>query len=60
MGQRVEAPQAPPIERPDFEIAPRVGLAISAGVFGVPTVLVGEELFWGDDHLAAVAEALSV
>ncbi len=33
--------------------------AIRAGVFGVPTVLVGEELFWGDDRLAAVAEALS-
>lgn len=33
--------------------------AIRAGVFGVPTVLVGEELFWGDDRLALVAEALS-
>ena len=32
--------------------------AISAGVFGVPTVLVGEELFWGDDRLAAAAEAM--
>jgi 2-hydroxychromene-2-carboxylate isomerase len=31
--------------------------AIGAGVFGVPTVLVGEELFWGDDRLAAAAEA---
>jgi 2-hydroxychromene-2-carboxylate isomerase len=31
--------------------------AIRAGVFGVPTVLVGEELFWGDDRLAAAAEA---
>jgi 2-hydroxychromene-2-carboxylate isomerase len=34
--------------------------AIRAGVFGVPTVLVGEELFWGDDRLAAAAEALRV
>jgi 2-hydroxychromene-2-carboxylate isomerase len=33
--------------------------AIRAGVFGVPTVLVGEELFWGDDRLDAAAEALS-
>lgn len=33
--------------------------AIRAGVFGVPTVLVGEELFWGDDRLAAAADALS-
>jgi 2-hydroxychromene-2-carboxylate isomerase len=34
--------------------------AIGAGVFGVPTVLVDEDLFWGDDRLAAAAEALSV
>lgn len=34
--------------------------AIRAGVFGVPTVLAGEELFWGDDRLAEAAEALSV
>jgi len=34
--------------------------AIRAGVFGVPTVVVGEELFWGDDRLAAAAEASSV
>jgi len=34
--------------------------AIRAGVFGVPTVLVGEQLFWGDDRLAAAAESLSV
>jgi len=33
--------------------------AIRAGVFGVPTVLAGEELFWGDDRLADAAEALS-
>ncbi len=31
--------------------------AIRAGVFGVPTVLVGDELFWGDDRLEAAAEA---
>ncbi len=34
--------------------------AIRAGVFGVPTVLVGEELFWGDDRLAAAAQACGV
>jgi 2-hydroxychromene-2-carboxylate isomerase len=33
--------------------------AIGAGVFGVPTVLVGEDLFWGDDRLPDAAEALS-
>ena len=33
--------------------------ALSLGVFGVPTVVVGDQLFWGDDHLeeaASVAE----
>jgi 2-hydroxychromene-2-carboxylate isomerase len=31
--------------------------AVSLGVFGVPTVIVGRELFWGDDRLddAAIA-----
>jgi 2-hydroxychromene-2-carboxylate isomerase len=31
--------------------------ALAAGVFGVPTVVVAGELFWGDDRLAAAAEA---
>ena len=36
--------------------------AISHGVFGVPTVAVGDELFWGDDRLedAAAYERLRV
>jgi 2-hydroxychromene-2-carboxylate isomerase len=35
--------------------------AHARGVFGVPTVAVGDELFWGDDRLdAAAACALSV
>lgn len=34
--------------------------AIRAGVFGVPTVLIGDELFWGDDRLSAAAESLRV
>jgi len=33
--------------------------AIRAGVFGVPTVLVGEEIFWGDDRLPEAAEAIN-
>jgi 2-hydroxychromene-2-carboxylate isomerase len=33
--------------------------AISFGVFGVPTVLVGEQLFWGDDQLQAAADTAS-
>jgi 2-hydroxychromene-2-carboxylate isomerase len=32
--------------------------AHAAGVFGVPTVAVGEELFWGDDRLEDAAALL--
>jgi carboxymethylenebutenolidase len=32
--------------------------AIEAGVFGVPTFVVGDELFWGQDRLDFVARAL--
>ena len=31
--------------------------ALALGVFGVPTFVVGNELFWGDDRLADAAEA---
>jgi 2-hydroxychromene-2-carboxylate isomerase len=31
--------------------------ALAVGVFGVPTVVVGEELFWGDDRLQDAADA---
>jgi 2-hydroxychromene-2-carboxylate isomerase len=31
--------------------------ALGAGVFGVPTVLIGAELFWGDDRLSDAAAA---
>ena len=31
--------------------------ALALGVFGVPTVVVGTELFWGDDRLDAAADA---
>ena len=31
--------------------------AVTAGVFGVPSVLVGEQLFWGDDRLLDAAAA---
>jgi 2-hydroxychromene-2-carboxylate isomerase len=33
--------------------------AIARGVVGVPTVAVGDELFWGDDRLEDAAAALS-
>ena len=30
-------------------------LALELGVFGVPTVVIGDELFWGDDRLEEAA-----
>jgi 2-hydroxychromene-2-carboxylate isomerase len=33
--------------------------AIESGVFGVPTVMIGDELFWGQDRLDFVDEALA-
>jgi 2-hydroxychromene-2-carboxylate isomerase len=33
--------------------------AFERGVRGVPTIAVGDELFWGDDRLEEAAEALS-
>lgn len=33
--------------------------ALNAGVFGVPTFAVGEELFWGQDRLDLLARALA-
>jgi 2-hydroxychromene-2-carboxylate isomerase len=32
--------------------------AASRGVFGVPTIVVGDELFWGDDRLEEAAAAV--
>ena len=34
--------------------------AMARGVFGVPTVIVGQELFWGDDRLDEAAAAAAV
>ena len=33
--------------------------AAARGVFGVPTYVVGDELFWGQDRLQLVEEALT-
>ena len=33
--------------------------AIELGVFGMPTVQIGDELFWGDDRLEEAAAALA-
>ncbi|MCJ7839031.1 MAG: DsbA family protein, partial [Burkholderiales bacterium] len=32
--------------------------AVARGVFGAPTFFVGEEMFWGQDRLDFVAQAL--
>ncbi len=42
---------------PDVKLALRgaTDAAYGLGVFGVPTVAVGEELFWGDDRLGDAA-----
>ncbi len=39
------------------ELRAITGEAIAAGVFGVPTVIVGNELYWGDDRLQEAAAA---
>jgi 2-hydroxychromene-2-carboxylate isomerase len=31
--------------------------ALERGVTGIPTVAIGDELFWGDDHLEEAATA---
>ena len=36
----------------------RTDSAIALGVRGVPTVLVGDQAFWGDDRLEDAAELL--
>ncbi len=34
--------------------------AIDAGVFGVPSIVIGEELYWGDDSLERAVQAYRV
>ena len=54
-----EARAAP--TRPGIKQALRAATddAIARGVIGVPTVVVGEQLFWGDDHLEEAAAAMT-
>jgi 2-hydroxychromene-2-carboxylate isomerase len=40
------------------ELRRATATAVDLGVIGVPTVAVGERLFWGDDRLEEAAEAL--
>lgn len=48
------------ISDPEIKLALREATdsAYELGVFGVPTVAVGEELFWGDDRLIDAADRL--
>jgi 2-hydroxychromene-2-carboxylate isomerase len=49
------------IQTPELKTALRreTDEAVAKGVFGVPTVLVGNELYWGDDRLEDAAEAVA-
>ena len=40
------------------ELRRATAAAVDLGVIGVPTVAIGERLFWGDDRLEEAAEAL--
>lgn len=37
--------------RARYAVRHQPGTAVARGVFGVPTVAVGDRLFWGDDSL---------
>ncbi|HEX6142788.1 MAG TPA: 2-hydroxychromene-2-carboxylate isomerase [Geminicoccaceae bacterium] len=52
----LEAAEGPEVARRYDE---NTSLAIEAGVFGVPTFRIGDELFWGQDRLDFVEEALA-
>jgi 2-hydroxychromene-2-carboxylate isomerase len=41
------------------ELVANTEQAAASGAFGVPTFFVGEDMFWGKERLAQVAEALA-
>ena len=47
------------VERPEIKerLKGNTEEALARGLTGIPTVAVGEELFWGDDHLEQAAAA---
>jgi 2-hydroxychromene-2-carboxylate isomerase len=49
------------IQRPEIKerLKQNTDEALARGVTGIPTVAVGDELFWGDDHLEEAAAGLS-
>ena len=56
-GELAEALDSDPIKAKLREVCDR---ALADGVFGVPTVVIGEELYWGDDTLERAASAYRV
>jgi 2-hydroxychromene-2-carboxylate isomerase len=48
------------IQRADIKqrLKDQTNAAIERGITGIPTVEIGDELYWGDDHLEEVAAAL--
>jgi 2-hydroxychromene-2-carboxylate isomerase len=49
------------IERPEIKerLKANTEEALARGLTGIPTVAIGDELFWGDDHLDEAAAAAS-
>jgi 2-hydroxychromene-2-carboxylate isomerase len=49
------------VDRPDIKqrLKDQTGAAFDRGVRGIPTVAIGDELFWGDDRLDEAAAAVS-
>jgi 2-hydroxychromene-2-carboxylate isomerase len=49
------------VQRPDVKqrLKDNTEEALARGVTGIPTVAIGDELFWGDDHLEEAAAAVS-
>jgi 2-hydroxychromene-2-carboxylate isomerase len=47
------------VERPDIKdrLKEQTDEALAMGVTGIPTFAIGDELFWGDDHLDEAAAA---
>lgn len=50
------------IQRPEIkqQLKDHTEEAFARGVTGIPTVAVGDDLFWGDDRLEEAAAAASV
>jgi 2-hydroxychromene-2-carboxylate isomerase len=49
------------IERPDIKqrLKDQTNAAVERGITGIPTFEIGDELYWGDDHLEEAAAALA-